>query len=214
MVRVTKFQNVTINGTKYTGSPVTGVITDRFGTHSAWRKSQGLGPHSGVDIAAPEGTPITSPAAGKFVWSGWTDGGLGFITIIDHGDVGTLYAHQPQAFLLFRNGDRVAAGDRIGTVGNTGTSSGPHVHWMASSKARSGQWDFTRSGGGLLDPLSLVVAVVTPAKLSPPLDGEHPTGYVWNGVFDAVMGGTEGTYEPLPQQKTGWGEYIFRIKLP
>lgn len=169
----------------YKGYPFDGRITDQFGTLSAWRKSQGMGWHTGVDLAAPEGTPILAPAAGKFVWSGWTEHGLGFITILDHGDCGTLYAHQPETWRLFKPGDRVAAGDRIGTVGNTGMSSGPHLHWMATTKARSGRWDFSRAGGGLFDPLTRLVsaASVKPPPAPTALRQPHRVAAFWTQAY-------------------------------
>lgn len=161
------FGPATINGNRYSGYPVAGVITDRFRTLSEWRRIN-FGAdswHSGVDIAAAEGVPLFAPADGTFVWSGWTKNGLGYITILDHGDCGTLYAHQPATFTGLRFGERVKRGDRIGTVGNTGASTGPHLHWMCSTREvkdddTDRDWDFTRAGGGLIDPLSIVVATV------------------------------------------------------
>jgi len=163
----TTFGPATINGNRYSGYPVGGVITDRFRTLSEWRRIN-LGAnswHSGVDIAAAEGTPLLAPADGTFVWSGWTKHGLGYITILDHGDCGTLYAHQPATFTGLRYGERVRRGDRIGTVGNTGASTGPHLHWMCTTREvkdddTDRDWDFTRAGGGLIDPFSIVKATV------------------------------------------------------
>jgi len=82
--------------------------------------------HAGVDLAAPQGTPIYAMHAGTVVLSQW-EGGYGYAVIIDHGDgVKSLYAHTSQ--LLVSAGQEVSAGERIALVGNTGYSFGPHLH--------------------------------------------------------------------------------------
>jgi murein DD-endopeptidase MepM/ murein hydrolase activator NlpD len=83
-------------------------------------------PHNGIDLAAPQGTPVSAMHAGTVVQSGW-QGGYGYAVIIDHGDgVETLYGHSSQ--LLVSEGQEVSAGERIALVGNTGYSFGPHLH--------------------------------------------------------------------------------------
>jgi murein DD-endopeptidase MepM/ murein hydrolase activator NlpD len=82
--------------------------------------------HAGVDLAAPQGTPIYAMHAGTVVLSRW-EGGYGYAVIIDHGDgVKSLYGHTSQ--LLVSEGQEVSAGERIALVGNTGFSFGAHVH--------------------------------------------------------------------------------------
>jgi murein DD-endopeptidase MepM/ murein hydrolase activator NlpD len=82
--------------------------------------------HNGIDLAAPQGTPIYAMHAGTVVQSGWL-GGYGYAVIIDHGDgVTTLYGHTSQ--LLVSVGEEVSAGERIALIGNTGYSFGPHLH--------------------------------------------------------------------------------------
>jgi murein DD-endopeptidase MepM/ murein hydrolase activator NlpD len=82
--------------------------------------------HAGVDLAAPQGTPIYAMHAGTVVLSRW-EGGYGYAVIIDHGDgVKSLYGHTSQ--LLVSEGQEVSAGERIALVGNTGFSFGPHLH--------------------------------------------------------------------------------------
>ena len=95
--------------------------------------------HDGVDIAAPCGTPVRSWAAGTVVGSGY-DGAYGYRIRINHGGVVTAYAHLGSATL--RVGSNVAAEQTIGTVGNTGMSTGCHLHWML--------W----RDGRLVDPLA------------------------------------------------------------
>ena len=83
--------------------------------------------HGGIDIVAKEGTPINSAASGVVVFSGWTYE-MGNLIIIYHGGgYMTHYGHN-QNNLVSRL-DMVKRGDVIGYVGNTGISSGPHLHW-------------------------------------------------------------------------------------
>lgn len=82
--------------------------------------------HNGIDLAAPQGTPIYAAHAGTVIQSRWA-GGYGYAVIIDHGDgTETWYGHTSQ--LLVEEGQEVAAGERIALVGNTGYSFGSHLH--------------------------------------------------------------------------------------
>jgi murein DD-endopeptidase MepM/ murein hydrolase activator NlpD len=86
-----------------------------------WRK------HLGVDYAAPTGTPVRTVADGVVSFSGWQNG-YGKTIEIDHGNgKGTLYAHLSRQDV--RKGSRVQQGQRIGAVGSTGWSTGPHLHF-------------------------------------------------------------------------------------
>lgn len=85
------------------------------------------GIHTGVDIAAPNGTPITAAADGTITAAG-LDGGRGNCIRIAHADgYSTTYAHLNA--MRVKAGDRVKGGDVIGTVGSTGRSTGPHLHF-------------------------------------------------------------------------------------
>ncbi|WP_353893259.1 M23 family metallopeptidase [Proteinivorax hydrogeniformans] len=97
-----------------------GRITSRFGP-------RGGGFHSGVDIAAPSGTPIAAADSGRVVTSTY-HGAYGNYIEIDHGNgYRTLYAHNSRNVVSV--GDTVSRGQTIGYVGSTGRSSGPHVHF-------------------------------------------------------------------------------------
>lgn len=83
--------------------------------------------HSGIDLAAPTGTPIAAAAAGTVTFAG-PRGGYGNLVIVDHGDgTETRYAHQDSLAVVV--GQVVAAGEVVGTVGSTGRSTGPHLHF-------------------------------------------------------------------------------------
>jgi len=100
--------------------PVQGTITSPFGMR--WGRM-----HEGLDIGAPEGTPIWAAAAGTVIYAGW-EGGYGNLTVIDHGNgLATAYGHQ--SLLLVSTGQVVAQGQHIGNVGSTGHSTGPHLHF-------------------------------------------------------------------------------------
>ena len=83
--------------------------------------------HQGVDFAASSGTPILASAAGSVVMAGW-GGGYGNVVVLDHGNgVRTRYAHMRK--FVVKNGERVRQGQKIGEVGSTGLSTGPHLHF-------------------------------------------------------------------------------------
>ena len=106
--------------------PVRGRLSSGFGMRfhpilKEWKM------HTGVDISARTGTPIAASAGGVVVFSGWRRG-YGNTVMIDHGGrISTLYAHCSR--LLVRVGQQVKQGQTIATVGSTGLSTGPHVHW-------------------------------------------------------------------------------------
>ncbi len=107
--------------------PASGPITDHFG----WRIHPVYGTrrhHDGLDVGVPESTPLKAAAAGTVTMAGWY-GGYGLVVRIDHGDgVVTQYAHMSQVDVAV--GAQVAAGEHIGYSGNTGVSTGPHLHFM------------------------------------------------------------------------------------
>ena len=83
--------------------------------------------HSGIDIAAPIGTPIYAANAGPILYSGWNTWGYGNTVVIAHGPFSTLYGHMSS--IAARCGQSVDAGQVIGYVGSSGNSSGPHLHF-------------------------------------------------------------------------------------
>jgi hypothetical protein len=83
--------------------------------------------HEGIDVSAPMGSPIEAPANGTVVETG-REAGYGNIVVIDHGfGIVTKFAHCSR--ILARKGQKVIRGERIALVGNTGLSTGPHLHY-------------------------------------------------------------------------------------
>jgi murein DD-endopeptidase MepM/ murein hydrolase activator NlpD len=95
------------------------------------RRSYNGGPieiyHTGIDFAAPEGAPVLAPAAGTVVFSDTLEL-RGLTLIIDHG-LGVMTGYYHLSEILVNVGDEVAAGQVVASVGSTGLSSGPHLHW-------------------------------------------------------------------------------------
>ncbi len=83
--------------------------------------------HSGIDIAAPTGTPIYAANGGPILYAGWNNWGYGTTVVIGHGPWSTLYGHMSSRAVGC--GQVVGAGQIIGYVGSTGNSSGPHLHF-------------------------------------------------------------------------------------
>jgi murein DD-endopeptidase MepM/ murein hydrolase activator NlpD len=103
--------------------PVEGTLTSGFGYR--WGRM-----HEGIDISVPEGTPIRAAADGTVILeqSEYESGGYGNYTCIDHGGgLSTCYAHQSS--FATSVGSQVSQGDLIGYSGNTGHSTGPHLHF-------------------------------------------------------------------------------------
>ena len=102
--------------------PVSGILTSRFGAVSSRRVSR----HTGLDIAAPTGTKIKATAGGTVTFSGYK-GSFGYMVVVNHGNgVETYYAHCSKLYVSA--GTKVNQGDVIAAVGNTGNSTGSHLH--------------------------------------------------------------------------------------
>ncbi len=113
--------------------PMNGTFTSPFGAR--WGRL-----HAGIDIAAPVGTPIVAADGGRVVLAGMTQG-YGNYTCVQHDSkLSTCYAHQSR--IGVRVGQQVTKGQTIGLCGNTGNSTGPHLHFEV------------RIGGSPVNPMS------------------------------------------------------------
>ncbi|MBR6152877.1 MAG: M23 family metallopeptidase [Treponema sp.] len=116
-------------------------LTSKFGSRidpiSGVRKN-----HTGIDMACPTGTAIKAAMTGTVAFTGYNNT-YGYYVIINHHDnYQTLYAHMSK--ILTKKGDRVSQGDKIGLVGSTGYSTGPHLHFTVYKN------------GSLVDPQTLL----------------------------------------------------------
>lgn len=130
-------------------------ITGRFGTLSEYRRKNGMQPHSGVDFAMPEGTPIPAIARGTIVLQQFSKV-LGNVSVqrvmAKSGDIYFVgYCHLAKPGLAV--GRKVAEGEIIGLVGNTGSAStGAHLH-MTVSKELKGVFGTTDKK---IDPIQFI----------------------------------------------------------
>ena len=107
--------------------PAEGVISSTFGLLRSYNGAEPTDFHSGLDFAGPLGTDILAANAGIVAWTGETER-RGRGVIIDHGQ-GVFSSYWHMANVATAPGTTVAAGAVIGRVGNTGLSTGPHLHW-------------------------------------------------------------------------------------
>lgn len=106
--------------------PVKGVTTSDFGVRNHPIKNE-LRFHAGIDIAADSGTPIYAAFSGDVIVADYDEWNGYYIKLQHDGDIMTVYCHCKS--LCVKKGDKVEAGDVIGYVGSTGSSTGPHLHF-------------------------------------------------------------------------------------
>lgn len=130
-------------------------------------------PHTGVDYAAPSGTPVHSVADGTVIFRGWGGGGGNTIKIKHAGGLQTGYLHLKSFAKGIVVGSRVSQGQLIGYVGSTGTSTGPHLDYRV--------W----KNGTPIDPLKI------PQEPAEPIVEEHRARF--EAVRDRVLAELQGT---------------------
>lgn len=125
-----------------TVAPVHGLLNSGFGSRRDPITGQGAF-HPGLDISTRRREPVLATASGTVIKSGWA-GDYGKVVEIDHGNgFRTVYGHLDA--MLVREGQKVSRGERVGLVGSTGRSTGPHLHYEV------------RQGDRLLNPLEYIL---------------------------------------------------------
>ena len=130
-------------------------------------------PHTGVDYAAPMGTPVHAVADGEIIFAGWNGGGGNTIKIRHSGGLQTGYMHLKNFASGMKVGKRVTQGDVIGYVGSTGTSTGPHLDYR--------MWQ----NGTPIDPLKVT------QQPADPIDSKYRAAF--EGVRDRMVAEIEGS---------------------
>ena len=118
-------------------------ITQRFG--ETYTNSKG---HTGIDYACPVGTPILASNDGTVIYASWKDGGYGICVFLRHQD-GNMTIYEHLGNVAVKVGDKLSMGDVLGYSGNTGNSTGPHLHFEARNQA-----------GQAFDPMKLPLMTV------------------------------------------------------
>ena len=109
------------------GWPAPGVLISGFGTRARDE-------HDGIDLAAPEGTPIRAAEGGTVLFAGEQRGYGNLVLLAHKNDLVTVYAHNEEN--LVRKGQNVARGETIARIGHTGNATGPHLHFEVRVAAR------------------------------------------------------------------------------
>jgi len=118
-------------------------VTTAFGTARSYGGGPPTGYHLGTDLAVDQGTPVYASAGGRVVLAGPLKV-RGNAVILDHG-LGLFTAYYHLSEVAVAVGEAVTAGQRIGKVGNTGLSTGPHLHWeMRLAGVAVDPWEWTR----------------------------------------------------------------------
>jgi murein DD-endopeptidase MepM/ murein hydrolase activator NlpD len=119
--------------------PVSGDVSSGFGIRTS-PYSGGRAMHTGIDIRAPYGVPVVATADGEVSFAGH-ESGYGGLVVLDHGrEIDTMYAHLSAIYV--HEGQRVVRGQPLGAVGNSGRSTGTHLHYEV------------RAFGSPVDPMS------------------------------------------------------------
>ncbi len=133
LVGVDSFGSLEMPGSGVFSYPIMGRLTSPFGMrrHPIFKV---VSFHSGVDLAAPYGTAIMASDSGRVIFNGWY-GGYGKVVIVDHGmNYSTLYAHLSRGSV--GRGKSISKGDIVGYEGQTGYSTGPHLHFEVRKNGR------------------------------------------------------------------------------
>lgn len=129
-------------------------ITSLFGERQDPIETDKIKFHTGIDLAAIDGTNIVSSLDGKVIEVGYSETGLGNYVYIEHNISGikvyTIYGHMLDNSIVVKKGDLVATKQKIGVIGNTGKSTGTHLHFVICIDKLSFDKKY------LLDPINVI----------------------------------------------------------
>jgi len=137
--------------------PVDCPITQTFGENPALYARFGVQGHNGIDFGCGEGTPVRAAAAGTATKIQTDPDGYGLHVRLTHPWGRTIYAHLSQ--VLCRIGQRITEGEIIARTGNSGFSTGPHLHFEVRLQGQE-----SNGFGGAVDPLPLLQQGITPVS--------------------------------------------------
>lgn len=129
-------------------------ITQVFGGNAALYHRWGLRGHNGIDFGVAVGTPVLAADTGRVLWLRSDDAGFGLHLKLQHIWGNTLYAHLVAADAV--EGQQVRRGQVIAYTGNSGISSGPHLHFGVQAGSRDNRYN------GYIDPLPLLTPTPKP----------------------------------------------------
>ncbi|MEM6751994.1 MAG: M23 family metallopeptidase [Cyanobacteria bacterium P01_C01_bin.38] len=161
---------VAYSGPVYSSNNGTGLafplsVPSRISSLFGWRQHPITGNrrfHTGMDLAAAEGTPVLAAYSGKVEISDWV-GGYGLTVVLNHNSAQqTLYGHMSETFV--RPGQWVEKGSVIGRVGSTGNSTGPHLHFETRQLTPNG-WVATNPGAQLRQALDQFLQSIQTAQV-------------------------------------------------
>ena len=161
--------------------PVNGPITQLFGENPQFYKRWGYAGHNGIDWGIPVGTPIKATADGNVDKVDFENGGYGNFVRMSHKDGNkkyyTYYAHLHSTAV--KAGQKITAGTVVGFSGNTGASTGPHLHFGVKIDGQNPDYK------GYLDPMPFLTGTApsSPASPSTPETGSDPQAPVVPGAI-------------------------------
>jgi len=171
-----------------------------FGENPEWYKPFGMIGHNGIDIPTPVGTKLFSTINGTVTETANDVKGYGIYVKIENDTCGVLYAHLREFSL--RVGDKVKAGDFVGFSGNTGNSTGPHLHFGVFPIPR----DRNNGYAGYIDPLGSQIEWVesfdnteTPSDCETKLADMKASRDKWKNDFNRVQNENKNLRERIKQ---------------
>jgi murein DD-endopeptidase MepM/ murein hydrolase activator NlpD len=185
-----------------------------FGENPDWYKPFGLIGHNGIDIPTPLGTKLFSTINGTVTETADDQKGYGIYVKIENDVCGVLYAHLREFSL--KVGDKVKAGDFVGFSGNTGNSTGPHLHFGVFPIPR----DRNNGYAGYIDPLGSQIEWVKDINEEKPSDCETKLTEMrasrdkWKNDFNRVQNEVKNLKERIKQLETNKAQVKAVIETP